>query len=134
MKPWKVDEMTDDELSEKLDELFSLGYATATSHEWGQHSNEREVANRTKTEIMAEIATLRKQVEAGKMLAEAVRHVDVIITGDWLTCPWCYSSVFSPQDDEPDSTPEFHHAPDCPRQLALAAWDAALKSTKDDPT
>jgi hypothetical protein len=78
------------------------------------------------------IAALRKQAEAGAMLAEVVRHVGVVINGDWLICPWCNNSLYSPQDDDDDDggTPEFHHAPDCPSQVALAAWDIAKEGVK----
>jgi hypothetical protein len=77
----------------------------------------------------AEIVTLRKQVEAGKMLEKVVRDANIVYSNDWIECPWCAKSEYCPGDNDETPPPfafeTFKHFDDCPRQLALAAWDKA---------
>jgi hypothetical protein len=66
-------------------------------------------------DIVQYILTLQKQVKAGEMLYEVLNKSNPFVIEEWF-CAWC--------DEGYDK-----HDPDCPRQLALAAWDAARNQT-----
>jgi hypothetical protein len=112
--------MTKNELLDKLNRLVNLGYAVELAKNWNDNSDERLAIATVTNEIVIEMESLLQKVQAGEKLAEVVKQVeygDHDENGDWY-CSWCGGNVNG-------------HFPNCPRQLALAAWDAAQNRTEE---
>lgn len=76
---------------------------------------------------VADIATEREQLEAALDAARAaLRQVEWVVNEDVWRCPWCGGYREDTYDTACEWWQSCHtrgHAPDCPRQLALAGTE-----------